>query len=120
MDDGQFLRAGRLSDLEEGVPAGVVLENGERVCVVRQGTQVWAVQDVCPHRAFALSGGDCVSGPDGEPLVECPWHGARFSLRTGEVTRGPATDPLPVFAVRVTDGDVFVGARLAHTSREER
>ncbi len=118
MGDDGYVRAGRLADLEDGVPAGVVLPGGERVCVVRRGEQVWAVHDVCSHRAFALSGGDCVSGPNGESLMECPWHGARFSLETGEVMRGPATDPLPVFAVRVTNGDVFVGARLAHTSGE--
>lgn len=107
-----FVRAGRLADLEPDLPTGVVLENGERVCVVRRGDTVWAVHDVCPHRAFGLSGGDCVVGADGTPLIECPWHGAQFSFETGAVVRGPATDAIPTYPVRVENGEVFIGARI--------
>jgi nitrite reductase/ring-hydroxylating ferredoxin subunit len=107
-----FERAGLLVDLEDGLPQGVVLSNGERVCVVRRGAEVWAVHDVCPHRAFALSGGDALT-IDGEsaPVIECPWHGAQFSCATGAVLQGPATDALPTFHVRILDGEVFIGAR---------
>jgi 3-phenylpropionate/trans-cinnamate dioxygenase ferredoxin subunit len=107
-----FERAGLLADLEDGLPQGVVLSNGERVCVVRRGHEVWAVHDVCPHRAFALSGGDTLT-VDGEsaPVIECPWHGAQFSCATGAVLQGPATDALPTFPVRIVEGEVFIGAR---------
>ncbi len=106
-----FVRAGRLADLDEGLPVGVVLQNGERVCLVRRGEQVWAVHDVCPHRGFVLSGGECVAEHDGAPVIECPWHGARFSCASGAVLQGPATDALPLFPVRIVHGDVHIGAR---------
>ncbi len=108
----EFERAGLLADLEDGLPQGVVLSNGERVCVVRRGPEVWAVHDVCPHRAFALSGGDVLT-VNGEPapVIECPWHGAQFSCATGAVLQGPATDALPTFPVRIVNGEVFIGAR---------
>ncbi len=106
-----FIRAGRLDDLEDGLPHGVVLSNGERVCVIRRGEQVWAVHDVCPHRGFGLSGGDCVEMADGTPVIECPWHGARFSCVNGAVLRGPSTDAIATYEVHVRDGDVFIGAR---------
>jgi 3-phenylpropionate/trans-cinnamate dioxygenase ferredoxin component len=100
-----------MADLDDGLPTGVVLSNGERVCLVRRGEEVWAVHDLCPHRGFGLSGGDCVDSPDGEPVIECPWHGARFSCVTGGVLQGPATDALATYPVRVSGGDVFVGPR---------
>ena len=43
--------------------------------------------------------------------IECAWHGARFDRLTGDVRRHPATEPLPVFEVTVSDGHVFVGPR---------
>ncbi len=109
--DAAFIRAGRFEDLDEGLPVGVVLANGERVCVVRQGEKVYAVHDVCPHRAFGLSGGECVELADGTPVIECPWHGARFSCISGAVLRGPATDAIATYDVRITDGEVFIGPR---------
>ena len=98
-------RAARLSDVEAGLPHGVALPDGTRVCLVRDGDQVYAVADRCPHRDFALSGGDMV-----EPCVlECPWHGARFDVRSGRMLQGPATDDLTTYAVRVVGDEVFVG-----------
>ncbi len=109
--DTPFIRAGRLEDLEDGLPVGVVLSNGERVCVLRQGEKVYAVHDVCPHRAFGLSGGESAEHSDGTPVIECPWHGARFSCISGAVLRGPATDAIATFPVQLIDGDVFIGPR---------
>ena len=102
-----FVRAAAFGEIEAGLPRGVVLSDGRRVCLVRHGDEVLAVDDRCPHRDFALSGGDLV-----EPCVlECPWHGARFDVRTGAVLSGPSTDDLGTYPVQVTDGAVFVGPR---------
>lgn len=113
-----FERAGDLADLEPDLPTGVMLENGERVCVVRRGDAVWAVHDVCPHRGFALGGGDVVGEHEGAPVVECPWHGAHFSCATGAVLSGPCTDGIPTFPVRVINGVVYIGARQAAPDSE--
>ena len=89
----------------DGLPTGVTLGDGTRVCLVRDGDSVHAVLDRCTHRDFLLSGGDVV-----RPCVlECPWHGARFDVRTGAALNGPATEPLVVFPVRVMDGTILVG-----------
>ena len=105
MTDGSFRRAARLADIDAGFPLAVTLDDGSRLCLVRDGDQAYAVLDRCPHRDFALSSGDVVDAC----ILECPWHGARFDVRTGDVVQGPATDPLETFAVRVVNGDVFVG-----------
>jgi nitrite reductase/ring-hydroxylating ferredoxin subunit len=40
--------------------------------------------------------------------VECPRHGARFDLMTGEVKALPAVFPVNAYPVRVVDGQVEV------------
>lgn len=102
-----------LQDLEPGIPTGIVLEDGRAVCLIRVGDAVYALADQCSHQAMPLSAGYIVSpneGPGG-PEIECAWHGARFRCATGEPTRGPALDAVPVYDVKVEDGRVVVGRR---------
>lgn len=99
----------RLAEVADGYPLAVTLPDGSAVCLVRAGDAVHAVEDRCPHRDFPLSGGDVVA----PGVLECPWHGARFDVRTGGCLAGPATDAIATWPVTVVDGRVYVGARRA-------
>lgn len=101
----QLQRAARLAEVETGIPLAVTLPDGRRVCLLRDGDRVYAVADQCPHKGFALSGGDLVA----PCILECPWHGARFDIRNGQVVHGPATEALTTYSVRVVGEEVFVG-----------
>ena len=59
-----------------------------------------ATQAKCTHRQGPLNEGTL----DGS-TVTCPKHGAQFNVCTGEVLRGPATDPLKTYRV-IVDGDI--------------
>jgi phenylpropionate dioxygenase-like ring-hydroxylating dioxygenase large terminal subunit len=52
--------------------------------------QVYALRDVCPHRAAPLSAGKLVAGPDGMESVQCPYHGWRFAAANGRCTLVPS------------------------------
>jgi len=99
-----WVRVAQVAQIETTFPLGVTLEGGVRLCLVRDGDEVHAVEDRCPHRDFALSGGDVVA----PCVLECPWHGARFDVRTGDVLQGPATDAIRVYEVRLEAGEVWV------------
>lgn len=88
----------------EGVLA-VVRSDGQRICLIRSRGRVSAVADNCTHQDFEMALGDVL--PDGS--IQCAWHGARFDCGTGAVKQGPATDPLPVFEVRLQGDKVLVG-----------
>ena len=75
------------------------------VALVRIDDDVYAIGDICSHAEVSLSGGE-VYCDDKE--IECPQHGSVFSLETGEPATLPATQPVPVFDVTVTDGIVTV------------
>lgn len=105
--DAAFVPVARVDAVEPGLPLGVILQDGRRICLVRDASTIYAVDDRCPHRDFALSGGDVVA----PCVLECPWHGAHFDVRTGAVLQGPATDPIATYAVRIQGDEIFVGPR---------
>jgi nitrite reductase/ring-hydroxylating ferredoxin subunit len=40
--------------------------------------------------------------------VECPWHGARFNIKSGEVTLDPALEGVARYNVRVAADDIEI------------
>ena len=50
---------------------------GEPVLIgrTRKTREVYAMRDICPHRAAPLSAGRLVEEPGGTEAVECPYHG---------------------------------------------
>lgn len=97
-----FVRACAVDDLGEETALSVEVGD-EDVAIVRSGGEVFAIRDECSHASIPLSEGDV-----GNCEVECYLHGSRFDLRTGAPLGLPATEPVDVYAVRVTDGDVYV------------
>lgn len=81
------------------VPPGSALLVGE-VAVFNIAGSFCATQGKCTHRQGPLSKGKL----DGS-TVTCPNHGAQFNVCTGEVSRGPAKDPLKTYRV-IVDGDI--------------
>jgi 3-phenylpropionate/trans-cinnamate dioxygenase ferredoxin subunit len=76
------------------------------VCVVRSQGEVVALLDECSHAEVALSDGDVEAG-----TIECWLHGSRFDLRTGKPTGLPATEPVPIYPVRIDGDDVYVAVK---------
>jgi 3-phenylpropionate/trans-cinnamate dioxygenase ferredoxin subunit len=95
-------RACALSDLDDGKPFAVEVDDVE-IVLVRQGDSVHALRDECSHAELALSEGELT--PKG---IECWLHGSCFDLRTGAPSSPPATEPVEVFAVEIRDGEVHV------------
>ena len=74
-----------------------------RVALCKVQGRFYAIEDVCSHDDGPLGEG-CLT----EHEIECPRHGARFDVRSGQVTRMPAIAPVPIYPVKVEDGVVFV------------
>ncbi len=99
-----------VATLEEIPDGGMkqVLVGGEVVGVYRVGHDVYAIHDVCTHEETYLTEGDF----DADDLeVECPLHGSRFNVVSGEVRILPATRPVATYDVKVEGNLVLVGPR---------
>lgn len=105
IEDPVFEAVARVEEVPDEGTFGVVKATGEPVCLIRHAGRITAVADNCAHQEFAMSLGDVL--PDG--TIQCAWHGARFDCASGAVRQGPATDPLPVYAVRIENGMVMIG-----------
>ena len=96
------VRIAALDELPDG--RGVRVDVGRhRVAVFRIGGDVYAIGDRCSHAEASLAEGELY---DNE--VECPRHGSEFDLTTGEPATLPATQPVPVYTVRVESGAVML------------
>ncbi|MFN8036307.1 MAG: glutamate synthase-related protein [Acidimicrobiia bacterium] len=93
----------RLDEIEPG--RGVVRRvNGLDLAIMRDGDDVYALENTCPHRGGQLGDGHVDDGK-----VICPLHSWDFDLRTGISPFDPA-DTVRAFPARVHDGTVEVDA----------
>ena len=100
----EWVEAGRVPDLP---PGRVILVTGPddlRIAVCNVDGELYAIEDVCTHDGGSLDQGEL----DGVE-IECPRHGARFDVRTGEATLMPAVMPVQTYPVRVEGETIFVG-----------
>jgi nitrite reductase/ring-hydroxylating ferredoxin subunit len=75
----------------------------ETVCVANVEGKFYAIGNVCSHMGGPLADGT-LEGFE----VECPWHGSRFNVRTGEVTRPPASKPEPTYEVKIDGNSILI------------
>jgi 3-phenylpropionate/trans-cinnamate dioxygenase ferredoxin subunit len=97
-----YVRACGVADLKEDGAISVVLGDDE-IAIVKTDGEVFAIRDWCSHAAVPLSEGEV----DGF-TIECWLHGSCFDLRTGRPTAMPATEPVPVYPVKIEGDDVLV------------
>jgi apoptosis-inducing factor 3 len=80
---------------------------GEAVLVARRGDELFAIGATCTHYGGPLAKGlmvDCT--------VHCPWHHARFDLRTGEAIAAPALNDVASYRVEKRDDRFFVTGKI--------
>jgi 3-phenylpropionate/trans-cinnamate dioxygenase ferredoxin subunit len=97
-----YQRACATSEVEDGAAIRVMID-GVPVAIVRSEGEVYAIHDVCSHANVALSEGEVE-----EQTIECWLHGSRFDLVTGRPTGLPATQPVPVYPVKIDGDDILV------------
>jgi len=86
-----------LADLPPGTMKTIDADGAE-VVVANVGGRCFAFGGICPHEGGSLGDGELTG-----TTVICPWHGARFDVRTGAVIDGYSNEPLPIFEI-VTEG----------------
>lgn len=99
---GKFVKVATKSEIADQSAKSV--EIGDRqIALFNLGDRIYAIDDTCPHNGGPLSEGS-VEGEE----VECPWHGSRFNIKTGEVTAQPALENVATYNVRVSGDDIEI------------
>ena len=97
-EDEGYQKVAIKKDLKEGGMLKVEVL-GKSVLLSMINGEVYAIDAVCSHEGGPLEDG-ILDGFE----VECPWHGSRFDVRTGEVRNPPADIPQMAYEVKI-DGD---------------
>jgi nitrite reductase/ring-hydroxylating ferredoxin subunit len=122
-------------DYPDGLPKEVRLRS-QRVTMIRQGEQIFAMGGLCSHARLPLGGfpGSPIKPyPIKDDCVMCPFHGARFDVASGRVVRQPFSsefnndhpflgrlqskllffnknaEDMQTYPVRIENGEVLVG-----------
>ncbi len=107
--------AGASADLETGIPLADIRSDGmvlghladREILIVSHGGEYHALSATCTHMGAPLRQGLLVDG-----RLHCPWHHARFCLRSGEAVAAPAFEPLRRYEVQIREGRLYVGKAL--------
>ncbi|CZT16159.1 related to putidaredoxin reductase [Ramularia collo-cygni] len=95
-----------LSDLKNGEKKEVEVEGLEKVKILlaRHDNTTHALSPKCTHYGAPLAKGVLTASG----RLTCPWHGACFNVKTGDIEDAPALDPLRKYTVEEKDGAVWV------------
>ncbi|XP_078037924.1 apoptosis-inducing factor 3 isoform X3 [Augochlora pura] len=87
------------SDIKENemklLPLG---DAGSKILLVKQKGELHALGTKCTHYGALLH-----TGALGDGRIRCPWHGACFNIKTGDIEDYPGLDSLPCYKVNVDD-----------------
>ena len=101
-----FMPVARVSELPAGASKRVYFE-ADAVALFNVGGTYFAVSDRCTHGRASLSEGRVLD--PGACILECPWHGGRFELKTGRPAGGPPSMPLKTYKVKISGEQILVG-----------
>ena len=102
---GEWITVGSADEVPEGEATPFAVGDAE-IAVARSNGTLYAFSDICTHRHCNLSMGGEIEGT----TIQCECHGSMFSMETGEVIEGPATEPIQTFGVREQDGQIQIEA----------
>ena len=100
----EFVKVGSVDEVPPG-EMKIVEVGGQEIVLANVGGDIFAFSNECTHRGGPLGEGLLTDG-----VVECPFHGGQFDVKTGEVVEAPPTEALNTYQVRVEGGEIMVAA----------
>jgi glycine betaine catabolism B len=97
-----FVKVANTDDIQLSNMKEVQLD-GEIICLANIEGKYYAIGNICTHEGGPLADGT-LEGYE----VQCPWHGSKFDVRTGEVKEPPASEPEPTYQVKVDGNNILI------------
>jgi nitrite reductase/ring-hydroxylating ferredoxin subunit len=98
-----FTPVAKVGDVVPGSCLKIVSGQFNMVLYDLDGT-LYATDEICSHAYASLAEGFIL-----DDTIECPLHGACFSIKTGEALSAPAIDPIKTYPVRIENDVVLIG-----------
>lgn len=91
---------------EAEVPEGAAkcaMANRVPVALFKVDGKVYCLDNACTH-----VGGPLCRGTLRDAVVQCPLHGSRFDVRSGQVVGPPARNPVRSYPVTIEGGKIWI------------
>ena len=98
----RLVKIAQTNDVAPGSGKELQVE-GHSIALFNVAGSFYAIDNNCPH-----VGGPLAEGQVAAEVVSCPWHNAKFNVKTGEVLGPPARKGVQSFPVKVQGNDVLV------------
>ena len=102
LSKGDFIKVADAKDISPSQMKEVEVD-GQKIIIANINGKYYAIGSICTHE-----GGPLVDGMLSGYEVECPWHGSKFDLRTGQVTSPPANEPEPAYEIKVEGTQILI------------
>ncbi len=89
------------NELDEGEKKPLLIE-GDKLLLLRQGGEFYAISNKCPHMDCPLSKGT-LNGY----VIQCPCHDWQFDICSGEFLDAEEIK-VPAYETKVADGKIYV------------
>jgi nitrite reductase/ring-hydroxylating ferredoxin subunit len=93
----------KVGEVGPGAVMRVEVEGLPPLAVYNLAGTYYVTDDTCTHGKASLAEG-YVEGAE----IECPWHGGRFDIATGQPKCLPAAEPIATYPVAVVGDDVCI------------
>ena len=94
---------GKTSDIEEGKLVHITA-SGKELVVTKLDGNYYAIDNICTHAGAELHEGELSKSE-----LTCPWHGAKWDIKTGNLISFPQKlKPLQSHSVSVENDTLFI------------
>ncbi len=93
----------KTEEVAEGKPFAVSVEGMPMLAVYQIGAEYFVTDNLCTHGNAMLT-----DGYQEGAIIECPFHGGSFDIRTGEPTAFPCQKAVVTYPVMVEDGHISI------------
>lgn len=90
-----------LETLQPGARQSVFVDDIPAL-LIRIDDDYYVIEDICSHDGQPLTDGPLI-----DCAIQCPRHGAKFDLKTGDALCMPATRPIATFNVEVREDGIW-------------
>jgi len=97
-----YEKVAEVSEVPQGTTK-IVKVGGVELFVANVEGSFYAMANKCTHLGGPLGRGKLAGN-----IIQCPWHGSKFDVKTGAVVGGPAQKPESTFEIKVEGSSIWV------------
>lgn len=104
-----WIKVAKTEDINSNGGACVIYDEQQiAIFNYKDGEEWFAIQNMCPHKKAMLLSRGLIGDAQGEPMVACPLHKNRFSLKTGQHLEDNIKYDLKTYPIKVAEGLIYL------------